>query len=399
MLPGTTTDRWPSLSALDLGRWWPVMFALVAMAVLCCGNPLCAGQDQPRSDAQVRQVVYTTGSGGGQLKWLPQRTQTVTLASRPAAPARVASTAAQAPLSTPAVLPPAGQAFGQAATGSYPSSGLPSLGTAQAQADPFADPFDERSGLGTPGSRAQSLPTPLPPIRGDQSLGSGLPEGFGGMSSEGLPAEPVPRAPGQAGPTGMEPYGQPNSEPPALPPRQLSQPETVTGSDQTGYVFGPAGVKFHCPSPQDKEFYTPLEDLSVDISPPDADRDPLPPECTVGDDHLEAGLPRAWAPVTFTWKASGLCHKPLYFQQRHVERYGHSWGPLLQPAMSHANFYASVIALPYKMGLTPPNECQYTLGFYRPNSCAPYMLDPLPLSVRAGLWEAGAWVGGVFLMP
>ena len=31
----------------------------------------------------------------------------------------------------------------------------------------------------------------------------------------------------------------------------------------------------------------------------------------------------------------------------------------------------------------------YTLGYYRPGSCAPYMLDPLPISVRAGLMEAG----------
>jgi hypothetical protein len=39
------------------------------------------------------------------------------------------------------------------------------------------------------------------------------------------------------------------------------------------------------------------------------------------------------------------------------------------------------------------------LGYYRPGSCAPYYLDPIPLSVRAALFEAGAWVGGVAIFP
>ena len=51
------------------------------------------------------------------------------------------------------------------------------------------------------------------------------------------------------------------------------------------------------------------------------------------------------------------------------------------------------------MGLEPPNECIYTLGYYRPGDCAPYMIDPLPLSVRGALFEAGAWVGGVAIFP
>jgi hypothetical protein len=40
------------------------------------------------------------------------------------------------------------------------------------------------------------------------------------------------------------------------------------------------------------------------------------------------------------------------------------------------------------MGLRPPNECVYTLGYYRPGNCAPYMFEPFPLSVRAAAAEA-----------
>ena len=119
-------------------------------------------------------------------------------------------------------------------------------------------------------------------------------------------------------------------------------------------------------------------------------------ECTLGDKVFQT---RAWLPTTFTWKASGLCHKPLYFEDVHLERYGHSWGPLAQPVLSGAHFFLTFPILPYKMGLYPPRECIYTLGYYRPGSCAPYMLDPLPISVRAALFEAGAWVGGVYLIP
>ena len=110
-------------------------------------------------------------------------------------------------------------------------------------------------------------------------------------------------------------------------------------------------------------------------------------------------VPRQWAPTTFMWQASGLCHKPAYFEDVHLERYGHSWGPYVQPLMSGAHFFLNVPILPYKMGLYPPNECIYTLGYYRPGSCAPYMLDPLPLSVRAGLAQAGAVVGMAYLLP
>jgi len=384
-----------------------VVFATLAVALIVAARESAAQQSGTRSDSQVQQVVYTTGTHGRQLKWLPRPTQTVTLASRPSHAESTGSTAAQlgpAPLSSSAAALSAAGRIVQAplsqatqATKVSSSSGVPGGGMAQAQIDPFDDPFEERTGRAASGA-AGPLPGRLPVVQDDQAVGSGLPDAPGAMPGGSLPggalpAEPVPRPFVSDRQGDSQPYGSGDSQ-----AGGAVAGSSQAQSDQTGYVFGPSGVQFHCPSPQDKDFYRPLEDLSVDISPPDPDQ-PLPAECTVGGEPADADQPRPWAPVTYTWKASGLCHKPLYFQQRHVERYGHSWGPLLQPVMSHANFYASVIALPYKMGLTPPNECQYTLGFYRPNSCAPYMLDPLPLSVRAGLWEAGAWVGGVFLMP
>ena len=85
----------------------------------------------------------------------------------------------------------------------------------------------------------------------------------------------------------------------------------------------------------------------------------IPSECSLGNDPV---IDRNWVASTMTWKASSLRHKPLYFEDVNLERYGHSRGPLLQPVMSGAHFFMNVAALPYKMGINPPTECRYPLG-------------------------------------
>lgn len=143
-----------------------------------------------------------------------------------------------------------------------------------------------------------------------------------------------------------------------------------------------------CPSPKDLK---PISDLSTDITPSDGE---LPKDCPLGNDVYQ---PRCFSPITYTWTASGLCHKPLYFEDVQLERYGHMAGPWVQPFASGAHFFLTIPILPYKMGLEPPNECLYTLGYYRTGSCAPYLFDPLPLSIRGALFEAGGWVAACFM--
>jgi hypothetical protein len=122
----------------------------------------------------------------------------------------------------------------------------------------------------------------------------------------------------------------------------------------------------------------------------------VPTECTLGDDQF---TPRAWDQVTFTWKASALCHKPLYFEETGLERYGHSMGPVLEPVHSGAHFFLNVAFLPYKMGINPPHECQYALGYYRPGNCAPWLVPPVPISLRGALLQGTAALGLVYLFP
>lgn len=124
----------------------------------------------------------------------------------------------------------------------------------------------------------------------------------------------------------------------------------------------------------------------------------LPGECqSQNADYLQRN--RDWIPSTFTWTASALCHKPLYFEEVQVERYGHTAGPIKQPFISGAHFFFNIAALPYKMAINPPRECQYPLGYYRPGDCAPWHIPPVPLSLRGFAAETGVWVGGIFLIP
>lgn len=118
----------------------------------------------------------------------------------------------------------------------------------------------------------------------------------------------------------------------------------------------------------------------------------LPTECTLGNDPY---FGRQCVASTFTWKASDLCHKPLYFEEVQLERYGHTAGPIAQPVISGAHFFANIALLPYKMGINPPGECQYALGYYRPGSCAPWVIPPFPLSARGAATATGFYTAGV----
>ena len=124
--------------------------------------------------------------------------------------------------------------------------------------------------------------------------------------------------------------------------------------------------------------------------------DNVPQSCPLPDEPFARKAP---TPITFTWKASSLCYKPLYFEDVQLERYGHYRNPYLQPFVSRARFLLTVPCLPYLMGVDPPNQCVYDLGYYRPGNCAPSMLEPIPISLRGGLLQAGAVVGLAAAIP
>jgi hypothetical protein len=291
-------------------------------------------------NTKVIQVSYTTGEAGNRLTWLPERPSKPAVARRAEPLRRIDAAVQNVQFNEPQLAPPQAPA---------PSGASEST----AKSDPFQDPFgDDKLGQLEPPSLPEALP-----LDGDRP-------------------QPLPSPPLQVRPSQPR---TPEDEMPGLD--ELAQAPATVEPCRTPKELMAAGELKR------------INQITYDIS---ATAGNFPQECSLGDDIYQ---PRSWCTTTFTWTASALCHKPLYFEDVHLERYGHSWGHYVQPFVSGAHFFLAVPLLPYKMGLYPPHECMYTLGYYRPGSCAPYMLDPLPLSIRAGLFEAAAWTGGVFLIP
>lgn len=140
-----------------------------------------------------------------------------------------------------------------------------------------------------------------------------------------------------------------------------------------------------------------IDTVELSIAVVGTEGEDFPYRCTLDENEWHGG--RCWPQTTFLWKAAALCHKPLYFEDAQLERYGHSFAPCCQPLISGAHFFCTLPVLPYCMGVEPPLECIYALGHYRPGSCAPYMIEPVPLSYRGALFQAGAVVGAAAALP
>ncbi len=151
-----------------------------------------------------------------------------------------------------------------------------------------------------------------------------------------------------------------------------------------------------CRSAYDKLRGNTLDKVSIDITINGKPGDDVPYECQLTTDQF---VPRCWELTTYTWKASALCHKPLYFEEEALERYGHSCGWICEDLDSCAHFFGNVALLPYHVGVETPCECIYDLGVYRPGSCAPYICDPFPISVRGCATAAVGYGAVVALFP
>ncbi len=258
----------------------------------------------------------------------------------------------------------------------------PSFDGAQQQPpadDAFSDPFGDGSGDGAPPA-PQDLPAPgqfddlQPPLSDDQFM------------------PPQPFAPDEA---------VPELEQDLPPPDQYRFEPEEDEYDGVPEVNGLAQHERDCRKSVNELRNKKLSDIDLSIEATGRPGRDYPRPCELSNEAVplsEAGSPYR-EPKDVVWTASGLCHKPLYFEQRNLERYGHATGPLTQPILSAAHFFSTIPVLPYRMGLRPPNECVYALGHYRPGNCAPYLVPAVPFTVRAGLSQAGAVVGSTYVLP
>jgi len=109
--------------------------------------------------------------------------------------------------------------------------------------------------------------------------------------------------------------------------------------------------------------------------------------------------PRAFPDTMYAWEPSNFYHYPLYFEDAVLERYGHTYHPVVQPAVSVAKFGAQLVMLPYQMTLDPIDCPKYSLGWYRPGDCAPKLRYQPPLNAKAAVVEAGVVSGLFFIIP
>lgn len=121
----------------------------------------------------------------------------------------------------------------------------------------------------------------------------------------------------------------------------------------------------------------------------------------IADPNLSYVASASFAPMTRvvgvgylkTWDSPNLAHRPLMFEDENLERYGNSRGRM-QPVYSGVHFFGSIAALPYKTAITPPRDCVYSLGYYRPGDCNPAYKPTFTWS-RQGFFRQALTVGGI----
>ncbi|MFK7768041.1 MAG: hypothetical protein AB8B55_12530 [Mariniblastus sp.] len=78
-------------------------------------------------------------------------------------------------------------------------------------------------------------------------------------------------------------------------------------------------------------------------------------------------------PKTTTWKAHNFYHRPTYFEDKNLERYGNE--NAFQNVASGARFFLAIPSTAYRIGAQHPNSRVYTYGNNRPGDCVPYQRE------------------------
>lgn len=108
-------------------------------------------------------------------------------------------------------------------------------------------------------------------------------------------------------------------------------------------------------------------------------------------------IARQTSPAVLQWAPTNLYHYPLYFEDPALERYGHTYHPVVQPFASAGRFATQLAGIPYQMTLHPVCSREYTLGYYRPGECAPKKHYQIPFNEEAAVVQAAA-LAGIFLI-
>lgn len=138
-----------------------------------------------------------------------------------------------------------------------------------------------------------------------------------------------------------------------------------------------------------------LSKIRLSAAPPPGSPPVENPLRDVDTDAVGAGRHE---PKTVSWVPPALAHKPVYFEEVGVERYGQTRSPALQPVISGGKFLADAVTLPYKMGVDSPERVAYDVGLPRPGSPTSGVRESLPFSMKGMLYQGAASTGAVFFI-
>lgn len=87
------------------------------------------------------------------------------------------------------------------------------------------------------------------------------------------------------------------------------------------------------------------------------------------------GTVSGWAPVSYTWTTPAFAHNRLFFEQVNYERYGMTAAAGLEPVVSAAHFYGTVLLMPLRPVRERHCDEVFTLGHQRPGDCAVHQVQ------------------------
>ncbi|MCA9154390.1 MAG: hypothetical protein KDA38_06360, partial [Planctomycetales bacterium] len=179
---------------------------------------------------------------------------------------------------------------------------------------------------------------------------------------------------GQSGRVAFVPPGAELSEKPQLPagesavasPADASLAEAVRESESL-----PAGR----PTPHVRRRDKPIGEISVTMPSVNAANDGDYPRDLWGESEeapfTSFGARDFWPTNLAAWEPPRVVHRPLYWDETPLERYGQTRHPVLQPLTSTAHFFGTFFVTPAKLVIEPPLSPATDAGLFRPGSPVP----------------------------
>lgn len=108
---------------------------------------------------------------------------------------------------------------------------------------------------------------------------------------------------------------------------------------------------------------------------------------------------RVMPEFSYMWEPTNAFSQPLYFEDPVLERYGHTYHPVVQAPVSLGKFAVQLVGLPYQMALHRRHKKMYHLGWYNTGDYVPYRIHQVPLNAKAAAAEAIVILGAGAATP